>query len=101
MKNPTTFAPTPFNRFKVNDKSHTGTHELTHNGTRDEQMTPWTHSGKVGKSATGRGELAHNGTRTEQKTSFTHFKPTPHSSPDVPVATKKWHKKGYDMTSPS
>lgn len=104
MRNPKTFEATPMSRFKVNDKSHTGSGDLKHNDTRTEKMTPWNHSGKVEKSGyEGMGApRAKASDRTEMKTSSTHFKPTPHSKPGVPAAPKKWHRKNkYDMTSPS
>jgi hypothetical protein len=105
MKNPKTFSgATPFSHFKPVDKSHTGTKDLVHNGTRTEQKTPWTHSGKVEKSGyEGMGmPYAKSSDRTESMTPMSHFKKIDKSMPAVPVAAKKWHKKGkYDMTLPT
>lgn len=94
MRNPKEFKATPFSHFKPVDKSHPAK-DLKHNGTRTEQMTPWSHSGKVEKSGyEGIGNpYSKPSDRTEMATPMSHFKPVKHSMPDVPRDAKKWHKK--------
>lgn len=104
MRNPKDFdGGTSFGYKKVISKSHTGTKDLVHNGTRTEQKTPWTHSGKVEKSGyEGMGTpYAKSSDRTESMTPVNHFKPNPKSMPAVPKPHKGWKKKGYSMDSPS
>lgn len=102
MKNPTEFAPTPYNYSKPIDKSHPAK-EMKHNATRTSSATPFSHFKPVGKSGhDGIGQpYAKASDRDEMKTSPTHFKPVGPSSPDAPRQVKKWHKRGYDMSLPT
>jgi len=104
MKNPKTFMATPNSHFKPVDKSATGSGDLKHNATRPwKGATSMDHFKPVRKSGHDNigNPYATAGDRDEMMTSMSHFKPTAHSMPMAPVQPKKWHKKGYAMTSPS
>lgn len=104
MINPKKFSGATSNDYKkVIDRSHPNK-EMKHNGTRKQgtatsmdRFAPTKPSGYDGMGQ----PYAKSSDRSEKQTSMTHFEPTKHSKPGVPVEPKKWHKKGYDMTSPS
>lgn len=110
MRNPKDFQATPYTRFQPTDKSHTGTKELQHNGTRKEKMTSPTHYkatpadeaiNAIPASTKTHPKLAVRMPMSSGYVGDGKQMATSHSKPEVPVQPKKWHRKGYSLTLPT